>query len=180
MEIEFDTKDLFSFELYDILTSWVAPRPIAWVSTLSKEGETNVAPFSFFNLVCDEPPIVMLSISKREDGTRKNTSQNILDFGEFVINFLELKLVKKAKRSAEELGLDVNKLEILKLTPEPSKRVKPPRIKECPASFECKLLEHRELYDYDLIFGEVVFIVIRRERDYRIGRWGDHFCKCQF
>jgi Conserved protein/domain typically associated with flavoprotein oxygenases, DIM6/NTAB family len=86
--MELDVKNLSSDELYDILVDWVAPRPIAWVSTLSKEGVINLAPFSFFNLVCDQPPVLMLSISKKEDGTRKDTARNILDSGEFVVNFL--------------------------------------------------------------------------------------------
>jgi len=64
--MELDVKNLSSDELYDILVDWVAPRPIAWVSTLSKEGVINLAPFSFFNVVCDQPPVLMLSISKKK------------------------------------------------------------------------------------------------------------------
>ena len=93
--MELDIKDLSSDELYDILVDWVAPRPIAWVSTLSKEGVINLAPFSFFNVVCDQPPVLMLSISKKEDGTKKDTARNILDSGEFVVNFLEMRLLKR-------------------------------------------------------------------------------------
>jgi len=176
--MELDVKKLSSDELYDILTGWVAPRPIAWVSTLSKEGVINLAPFSFFNLVCDQPPVLMLSVSKKEDGSRKDTTRNILDSGEFVVNFIELRLLKKAKLTAREFPPHVSELEVVKLTPELSAIVKPPRVKECPASFECRLLEHRELYNYDLILGEVVFIVIRKQRDYRVGRVGESFCKC--
>jgi flavin reductase (DIM6/NTAB) family NADH-FMN oxidoreductase RutF len=176
--MEFDAKRLSPDELYDILTDWVAPRPIAWVSTLSKECVVNLAPFSFFNLVCDQPPVLMLSISKKEDGTRKDTARNILDSGEFVVNFLEMRLLKKARQTAKDFPPHVSELEVVKLTPEPSTIVKPPRVKECPASFECKLLEHRELYNYDLILGEVVFIVIRKKKNYRLGRVGERFCKC--
>jgi len=95
-----------------------------------------------------------------------------------VVNFLEYNLLKKARRTAEDFPPHVSELEVVKLTPEPSAIVKPPRVKECPASFECRLLEHRELYNYDLILGEVVFVVIRKQRDYRVGRVGEHFCKC--
>jgi flavin reductase (DIM6/NTAB) family NADH-FMN oxidoreductase RutF len=176
--MELNVKKLSSDKLYDILTGWVAPRPIAWVSTLSKEGVINLAPFSFFNLVCDEPPVLMLSISKKDDGSRKDTARNILDSGEFVVNFIELRLLKKAKLTAREFPPHVSELEVVKLTPELSAIVKPPRVKECPASFECRLLEHRELYNYDIILGEVVFIVIRKQREYRVGRVGESFCKC--
>jgi flavin reductase (DIM6/NTAB) family NADH-FMN oxidoreductase RutF len=120
----------------------------------------------------------MLSISKKDDGSRKDTARNILDSGEFVVNFIELRLLKKAKLTAREFPPHVSELEVVKLTPELSAIVKPPRVKECPASFECRLLEHRELYNYDLILGEVVFIVIRKQRDYRVGRVGESFCKC--
>jgi len=176
--MELDVKNLSSDELYDILVDWVAPRPIAWVSTLSKDGVINLAPFSFFNVVCDQPPVLMLSISKKEDGTRKDTARNIIDSGEFVVNFLEMRLLKKARQTAEDFPPHVSELEVVKLTPEPSTIVKPPRVKESPASFECRLLEHRELYNYDLILGEVVFIVIRKRRNYRLGRVGERFCKC--
>jgi len=73
--IELEVSSLSSEELYRILTHWIAPRPIAWVSTVSKDGVVNLAPFSFFNLVCDQPPILMLSVSKREDGSQKDTSK---------------------------------------------------------------------------------------------------------
>jgi flavin reductase (DIM6/NTAB) family NADH-FMN oxidoreductase RutF len=176
--MEYDVRELDPDDLYFLLIDWVAPRPIAWVSTLSKEGVINLAPFSFFNVVCDQPPVLMLSISKKEDGTKKDTARNILDSGEFVVNFLEMRLLKKARQTAEDFPPHVSELEVVKLTPEPSAIVKPPRVKECPASFECRLLEHRELYNYDLILGEVVFIVIRKKRDYRVGRVGERFCKC--
>jgi flavin reductase (DIM6/NTAB) family NADH-FMN oxidoreductase RutF len=176
--MEYDVRELDPDDLYFLLIDWVAPRPIAWVSTLSKEGVINLAPFSFFNVVCDQPPVLMLSISKKEDGTRKDTARNILDSGEFVVNFLEMRLLKKVRQTAEDFPSHVSELEVVKLTPEPSAIVKPPRVKECPASFECRLLEHKELYNYDLILGEVVFIVIRKRRDYRVGRVGERFCKC--
>ncbi len=176
--MDLDVKKLSSDELYDILTDWVAAGPIGRVSTLNKEGVINLGPFSFFNLVCDQPPVLMLSMSEKEDGSRKDTARNILDSGEFVVNFLEYSLLKKARQTAKDFPPHVSELEVVKLTPEPSAIVKPPGVKECPASFECRLLEHRELYNYDLILGEVVFVVIRKQRDYRVGRVGERFCKC--
>jgi len=95
-----------------------------------------------------------------------------------VVNFVAQDLLEKVELTAKEFPPDVSELELADLTPEPSKRVKPPRVKESPASFECKLAKHIELYDYDLIFGEVVFLVIRQERVKRVGRIGDSFCVC--
>ena len=69
--IELEVSSLSYEELYQILTHWIAPKPIAWVSTVNKDGVVNLAPFSFFNLVCDQPPILMLSISKKEDKSQK-------------------------------------------------------------------------------------------------------------
>jgi len=176
--MELEVSNLPSEELYKLITEWVAPRPIAWVSTINKNGTINLAPFSFFNLVCDEPPVIMLSISKREDGTRKDTARNILDVGEFVVNFAEWNLLEKVKLTGKEFPPSVSELELAGLTPEPSKEVKPPRVKESPASFECKLIKHMELFNYDVIFGEVVFLVVRRECVGRVGRIGEGFCRC--
>jgi len=176
--IELEVSGLSSKELYRVLIHWIAPRPIAWVSTVNKDGVVNLAPFSFFNLVCDQPPILMLSISKKEDGSRKDTSRNVLEVGDFVVNFVGENLLEKVELTAKEFSPDVSELELAGLTPEPSKIVKPPRIKEAPASLECKLAKHIELYDYDIIFGEVVFLVIRQEKVKRVGRVGDSFCVC--
>ncbi|WP_029552115.1 flavin reductase family protein [Thermocrinis jamiesonii] len=176
--MELEVSNLPSDELYKLITQWVAPRPIAWVSTTNKEGIINLAPFSFFNLVCDEPPVVMLSISKREDGTQKDTARNILETGEFVVNFVEWSLLEKVKLTGEDFPPSVSELELAGLTPEPSKKVKPPRVKESPASFECRLIKHMELFNYDVIFGEVVFLVVRKECVKRVGRIGESFCNC--
>jgi len=176
--MELEVSNLPSDELYKLITQWVAPRPIAWVSTTNKEGIINLAPFSFFNLVCDEPPVVMLSISKREDGTQKDTARNILETGEFVVNFVEWSLLEKVKLTGEDFPPSVSELELAGLTPEPSKKVKPPRVKESPASFECRLIKHMELFNYDVIFGEVVFLVVRKECVKKVGRIGESFCNC--
>ncbi len=176
--MELEVSNISSEDLYEILTKWVAPRPIAWVSTIDKKETVNLAPFSFFNLVCDQPPVVMLSISKREDGTRKDTARNILETGEFVVNFVEWNLLEKVKLTGKDFPPSVSELELAGLTPEPSKKVKPPRVKESPASFECKFVKHMELYEYDVIFGEVVFLVIRRELVKKVGRLGENFCEC--
>ncbi|MFN3471182.1 MAG: flavin reductase family protein, partial [Aquificaceae bacterium] len=84
----FDMEDPQDFDPYEVLTSLVIPRPIAWVSTIGPEGVLNLAPFSFYNAVCDDPPVVFISISKRDNGKRKDTSRNIISTGEFVINFV--------------------------------------------------------------------------------------------
>ncbi|WP_448587841.1 flavin reductase family protein [Thermocrinis sp.] len=176
--MELEVSKLSSEELYRVLTKLVAPRPIAWISTISRDGITNLAPFSFFNLVCDQPPVVMVSIGKREDGSRKDTSRNIMDTGEFVVNLVEWSLLEKVELTAKDFPPHMSEFKLSGLTPEPSREVKAPRVKESPASLECRLLKHIELYDYDVIFGEVVFIVLRKEIPDRVGRVGEDFCRC--
>ena len=155
--IEIDVREADSDNVFDVLTFMVAPRPVAWVSTLSKEGVLNLAPFSFFNAVCDEPPIVMLSISKR-DNKRKDTAQNILDTGEFVVNLVSYDLIKKLEITAKPYPPNISEVEVSQLTPVPSRSVSVPRIKESPGFLECRLYSHMEIFDYDLILGEVLYM----------------------
>ncbi len=155
--IEIDVKETDQDTIFELLTYMVAPRPVAWVSTRSKEGILNLAPFSFFNAVCDDPPVVVLSISKR-DGKRKDTAQNILDTKEFVVNLASHDLIKKLEITAKPYPYHMSEFEIAQLTPEPSKRISVPRVKESPGFLECILHNHMEIYEYDIIFGEVVYM----------------------
>ncbi len=158
--IEIDVKEVDQERVFELLTYMVAPRPIAWVSTVSKDGVLNLAPFSFFNAVCDEPPIVMLSISKR-DTRRKDTAQNILDTKEFVVNLVSNGLINKVEISAKPYPPHMSEFEVCGLTPESSKKVRVPRVKESPGFLECVLYRHMEVYDYDLILGEVLYMGVR-------------------
>ena len=85
--------------LYNLITSTVVPRPIAWISTLSKDGFVNLAPFSYFNAISEEPPTIMFSAGLR-DGCNKDTVQNILDMGEFVFNMVTIDLVEAMNATA--------------------------------------------------------------------------------
>ncbi|MFN3869871.1 MAG: flavin reductase family protein [Aquificaceae bacterium] len=152
----FDMENPQGFDPYEVLTSLVVPRPIAWVSTISTEGVLNLAPFSFYNVVCDEPPIVLISISKREKGERKDTSRNILNTNEFVINFVSEEFLRQVVISSEAFPPEISEFEKTGLKPVPCYKVKVPRIDKVKAWLECKLLKHEELFDYDLIFGRVV------------------------
>uniref|UniRef100_A0A7C2ZFM0 Flavin reductase family protein n=1 Tax=Hydrogenobacter sp. TaxID=2152829 RepID=A0A7C2ZFM0_9AQUI len=152
----FDMERPESFDPYEVLTSLVVPRPIAWVSTMSAEGLLNLAPFSFYNAVCDEPPVILLSISKREDGRRKDTARNILSTGEFVINLVSEELIKEVKISSEDFPPEVNEFEKAGLEPAKSYKVRVPRVARAKAWLECRLLKHEELFGYDLIFGRVL------------------------
>ena len=158
--MEFWVRETDEETLFKLVTGLIVPRPIGWVSTVSSEGVNNLAPFSFFNAVNDSPPVLMVSVSDRDDGTLKDTVKNILETGEFVLNVVSEDLVDKMVITSEEFPPEVDEFEVAKLTPEPSKAVKPPRVKEAKAKLECKLLKHEKVYDTHLILGEAVLIEV--------------------
>ena len=161
--MEFVVKKTDEETLYKLILSLVVPRPIAWVSTISKEGVLNIAPFSFFNAVNDAPPVLMISVSNREDGRLKDTVKNILDTKEFVINMVSEELLEKMKKTGEDFPPEVDEFKEAGLTPEPSRFVVAPRIKEAKVSFECKLYKYLPIYDMHVIFGEVLLIKVNDE-----------------
>src|ERR1039458_9491831 len=138
--------DLSHKDLYMILLNSVAPRPIAWVSTVSASGQPNLAPFSFFNAVCVDPPLLAFAPGLRQskqregnDGEAKDTLRNIRETKEFVVNIVTYELREAMNLTSGEYVSSVNEFEVAKLTPQAPQVVKPPRVAESPVSFECKL-----------------------------------------
>ena len=129
-------------ELYRILLCAVGPRPIAWVSTLSKDGVPNLAPFSFFNAVSAKPPMLGFApaIRQLESGHEtKGTLINIHETGEFVVNVVTFELAEAMNVSSGEYEHGVNEFELAKLEMRASDRVRPPQVAASPVNFECKL-----------------------------------------
>jgi flavin reductase (DIM6/NTAB) family NADH-FMN oxidoreductase RutF len=125
-------------DLHQYLLGAVAPRPIAFASTLSKEGVPNLAPYSFFNAFSSNPPILVFSSNRRvADNTTKDTLKNIEDTGEVVINAVSHSIVRQMAVCSIEYPAGVNEFEKAGLTPLPSERVKPFRVAESPAQMEC-------------------------------------------
>jgi flavin reductase (DIM6/NTAB) family NADH-FMN oxidoreductase RutF len=122
---------------YAILASLVTPRPIAWVSTMSAAGALNLAPFSFFNVLGAEPPIVAFAPGDRDDGTPKDTARNIRETHEFVVNLVDESVAEAMNQTAASFPHGVSEVEKAGLTPVASSVVRPPRIAEAPASLEC-------------------------------------------
>lgn len=131
-------------DVYKILTGAVIPRPIGWVSTISEDGILNLAPFSFFNAVGEDPPHVMFS-TVRSGNINKDTLNNVLATGQFVVNMATEELVEAMNASSINLPPDGNEFDYAGLTPAPSELVRPPRVKESPISFECELVHHYSL-----------------------------------
>ena len=149
---------------HDPFKAIVAPRPIGWISTRDSEGRVNLAPYSFFNAVCDRPPMVMFSSSGWKD-----TVSNIRTTGEFVCNLVTRPLAERMNQTSAALPPGVNEFEFAKLAATPSRMVKPPRVAESPAALECKLVQIVPLHDAGgsalhqyLIIGEVVGVHIDR------------------
>jgi flavin reductase (DIM6/NTAB) family NADH-FMN oxidoreductase RutF len=156
-------QDLAYREWYRILISSVAPRPIAWVSTLSKDGQPNLAPFSFFNAFSGKPPILGFAPGLRttgSDASQKDTLRNVRDTHEFVVNVVTYDLVEAMNQTSGEYDPSVNEFELAKLDMRPSAIVRPPQVAASPVSFECKL---RQIVEFgiegpagSLVIGEVV------------------------
>ncbi|NPB07552.1 MAG: flavin reductase family protein [Aquificae bacterium] len=161
--MEFVVKETDEDTLYKLILGLVVPRPIGWVSTVSREGVLNLAPFSFFNAVNDAPPVLMISVSDRDDGTLKDTVRNILSEKEFVVNMVSEELLKKMLITGEDFPPEVSEFEKAGLTPEESRFVAPPRVKEAKVAFECRLFKYVPVYDMHLILGEVLLIRVREE-----------------
>jgi len=135
-------------DIHNYLLSLVTPRPIAFASTIDKDGNVNLSPFSFFNAFSANPPILIFSPSRRgRDNTTKHTWENVNEVPEVVINIVNYDIVQQMSLSSSEFAKGVNEFGKSGLTEVPSELVKPPRVKESPASIECKVIELKPLGD---------------------------------
>lgn len=152
---------------YEVLTTIVQPRPIALLSTLSQDGTPNLAPFSFYMVGGTNPPSLMVSPVLGPGGRKKDSLANIERTGEFVVSALHRELVEGMNRASYTFEAEVSEWEIGGFTPEPSVKVKPPRVSESLAQFECrlfKIVEHgSEAGAARYVIGEVVQVHIARE-----------------
>lgn len=152
---ELDLLHTHADRAYPILAGLVAPRPIAWVSTLNGDGGVNLAPFSFFNVFGDDPPLVIFSPGDRADGTPKDTALNCERTGEFVVNLVSEELAGPMVRTSASLPHGASELLLDHLETHPSRVVSPPRVAVAPAALECKVHEIRMIGNNRLVFGIV-------------------------
>ena len=157
MEIDFNA--LSASERYKLLIGFVIPRPIAFITTRGTDGTLNAAPFSFFNVFGEDPALVVLGFNRRTDGTLKDTVRNIHETGEFVVNMVDEDIAAAMNDCAVDFPSGVDELAATGLSPEPSRAVKPPRIAESPASFECRHLQSIQFKPRRiLLMGEAVWM----------------------
>jgi flavin reductase (DIM6/NTAB) family NADH-FMN oxidoreductase RutF len=124
----------------DPFKALIAPRPIGWISTLGKNGVVNLAPYSFFNAVSEDPHFVMFA-----SGGRKDSRRNAEETGEFVCSLATYALREAMSRTSAPVGPEVDEMRLAGLTPAPSRLVAPPRVKESPVAFECRYWRTIEL-----------------------------------
>jgi flavin reductase (DIM6/NTAB) family NADH-FMN oxidoreductase RutF len=144
--LTFDPSKCQQRQIYKLMTGIIVPRPVALVSTVSRGGVDNLAPFSFFCGVGSAPPTVLFCPALRpaetaEAGERKDTLRNVEETGEFVINVVSEEMAAAANSAAAEVPFEVDEFALSGLTPIPSLSVRPPRVAQSPAQMECKLLQ---------------------------------------
>ena len=160
--MEVDFSQISAYQRYKLMASLIVPRPIALVTTLGENGVVNAAPFSMFNMLGEDPPIVVISINRSNAGGRmKDTAANILANGEFVVHLADEAIASQMHATGEAFPADVSELEVVAFTPLPSNTVKPPRIAEAPVAFECVLHEKLETESRYIFIGRIQWLHAR-------------------
>ncbi|PWK35126.1 flavin reductase family protein [Cupriavidus plantarum] len=185
MEVDFAA--ITEYQRYKLMASLIVPRPIALVTTLGPDGTANAAPFSMFNMLGEEPPIVMISVNRLGNGAQKDTAANIDRTGEFVVHLSDEAMAEKMHRCGERLPPDVSELAHVGLTAAPSTSVAPPRIAEAPVAFECRLWETLATESRQIFIGRVLRLHardglidtetwrVRLQEYFPVGRFGASF-----
>lgn len=154
--MHFDFSQLSAMDRYRLMASAITPRPIAWVTSQSAGGARNAAPYSFFNMMGADPPIVVIGMMRRADGTHKDSAANLLATGEFVVN-----LVSEADAPAMNLTCidappGIDEIALADLATAPSLAIAPPRIASAPVAMECRVYQTEEIGTTTLVIGQVL------------------------
>ena len=169
-----DPKQLSERENYKFLIGSIIPRPIAFVTSVSEEGVVNAAPFSFFNIVSSNPPMISVSI-QRKKGEKKDTARNIIEKGQFVVHIVDTENVKQVNETAANLPSNESEVALAGMSLVKSDKIDVPGVKEAKVRLECVLEKALELggddgtAGCDLIIGKVVYYHIE-ETLYEDGR----------
>ena len=151
--------------MYKLMIGSIVPRPIGWISTLNENGVPNLAPFSFFNAICANPPHVLFCpMIRSTDENPKDTLRNVRATGEFVVNIVTEELAKAMNQTSAELPPEVDEFAVAHLIAEPSVVVRPPRVAASPVHYECKVAQIVEIGDQpgagSVVIGQVVHLHI--------------------
>jgi flavin reductase (DIM6/NTAB) family NADH-FMN oxidoreductase RutF len=155
--VQFDPAQLSEAQQYKLMTGSIVPRPIALVTTLGEMGP-NAAPFSLFNVVATEPPILFISVGDQVDGREKDTIKNLRKNPEFVVHIVNHAMVERMNVCSTNFPTGVNELEKAGFSVVPARKVSPPRIAESPAQFECRVINIIDIgARHHLGLGEVLW-----------------------
>lgn len=155
MDVDLRNEDVD--DVHRLVTSFVVPRPIGWISTRDTDGGANLAPYSYFNLVHTGPPVVVFA-AEDEDGRVKDSPTNAIDTGEFVVNLVTERLGERMDRTAAPLDTARDEFEYAGLERAPARTVDAPRVAEADAHLECTLYDTQRIYSSTLVFGEVQYV----------------------
>jgi flavin reductase (DIM6/NTAB) family NADH-FMN oxidoreductase RutF len=160
--MQFDPQIVAPQSIYKLLIGCVVPRPIAWVSSLSDDAIPNLAPFSFFMAVCNNPPTLAFSSGRRE-GNQKDTVRNIEYTQDFVVNLVDDTLAEQMNLTSGEYPPAIDEFVLTGLTAAPGIKVKAPRVVEAPISMECRVVQIHPVGHgpHSLVLGEIVYFHIR-------------------
>ena len=160
--MQFEMEKTPQRQIYNLLIGLVAPRPIAWVTSMDEEGKLNAAPFSAYNYLCTDPPIVGIGVTNRPNAkwVPKDTARNIRRTGEYVVNVVTEDLLEKMNICATDFPAGMNELEMAGLTTAASSVVKVPRIAEAHAALECREFTTMEIGRSRIILGRVVAMYV--------------------
>ena len=160
--MQIDFKQLSARDRYKLVVASVVPRPIALVSTVDLAGQPNVAPYSFFNALCDDPLILAVGINGVSVGAEKDTAKNIQDTGEFVVNLVSEDIAKAMNISAVNFPPEIDEFELAGFTHGVGVKVQVPHVVESPISFECREVSTVNLGESkNIVLGEVLLMHIR-------------------
>ena len=160
----FDFSTLTEREKYKLLIGTVIPRPIALITTMSRNGEANAGPFSFFNVLTHDPAIVAIGVENYADMRFKDTAKNVRETGQFTVHICDDAMVEQMEVCAIKFGPDVNELEQAGLHTVPGESVRSPRILEAPAALECRRYMTLELGPArEIILGQVLAVYVRSD-----------------
>lgn len=154
--MDFDFAQLAGPERYKLMSAAITPRPIAWITTLSLDGVRNAAPYSFFNMMSAEPPLVAIGLMRRSDGSYKDSAKNILDTGVFVVNLVGESDAEAMNFTCIDGPPEFDELAHGAIDTLPSTVIAPPRIASAPVSMECRLFQRTDAGQSTIVLGEVL------------------------
>lgn len=141
---------------YKLMSAAITPRPIAWITTVSQNGVRNAAPYSFFNMMSADPPLVAIGLMRRPDGSYKDSARNILDSGEFVVNLVADDDAEAMNFTSIDGPPEFDELTCGAIKTLPSTSIAPPRIASAPVSMECRLFQRTDAGQSTIVLGEVL------------------------